>query len=127
MTELVLDASAVLAFLRKEPGGETVRPHLRGAKLSTVNYAEVLAKAAELAIGADVTRCILNDLGVERVPFDDSHAAAAASLLPMARAFGLSLADRACLTLAMVASLPVMTADRDWIKAGLQLDIRLIR
>jgi len=38
-----------------------------------------------------------------------------------------SLADRACLALAMERRLPVVTADRAWSGLGLDLDIQVIR
>lgn len=45
----VLDASALLALLRDEPGAERVEAALeRGAQLSAVNLAEVLSKLADL-------------------------------------------------------------------------------
>ena len=127
MTDVVLDASAVLAFLRREPGGEAVRPHLRGGRLSAVNYSEVLAKAAELGIAQPIAESAMNELGVERVPFDDRHAAVAASLRPLTKPYGLSLADRACLALATLARLPVLTSDRRWSEAGLEVEVWQIR
>ena len=127
MTDVVLDASAVLAFLRNEPGAEIVRPHLKGGRLSAVNYSEVIAKAAALDIGYEQTESIMNDLGVERVAFDDRHAAVAASLLPATKRFGISLADRACMALAMIVGLPALTSDSDWTELGLEFEIRLIR
>lgn len=127
MTEVVLDASAILAFLRREPGGEGVGSYLPGGQLSAVNYAEILSKADELGVDMDAARAVVTDLGVECVAFDDRHAAVVASLRPQTKHFGLSLADRACLALAKIAGLPVVTADRKWAKAPLDLEVRLIR
>ena len=44
MSEAVLDASAILAVLNGEPGGDLVVPLLGNASISTVNYAEVASK-----------------------------------------------------------------------------------
>jgi PIN domain nuclease of toxin-antitoxin system len=45
----VLDASALLAFLRDEPGAEVVERALEaGAAIRAANWAEVLSKAAEV-------------------------------------------------------------------------------
>ncbi len=56
MAELVLlDASALLAYLHREPGFETVREALHeGAAIGAVNLAEVLGKVREK--GRDAAR-----------------------------------------------------------------------
>jgi len=51
--EYVLDASALLAWLNEETGGEEVEPLLEKSVISTVNLSETLQKS--LARGADVT------------------------------------------------------------------------
>ena len=43
MSKHVLDASAVTAVLRKEPGYENVIPHLRGSLISSVNLVKCFA------------------------------------------------------------------------------------
>jgi ribonuclease VapC len=44
MSSVVLDASALLAFVRSESGADVVAKHLNNALLSAVNYSEVLKK-----------------------------------------------------------------------------------
>jgi len=63
------------------------------------------------------------DLGVSFIPYSARQAEVAAQLWSRTRSFGLSPADRACLALAMDASLPVMTAGRTW--AGLEIDLEI--
>ena len=41
MTDVVLDASAVLVMLREEPGGDAVAAHVGRAAISAVNLQEV--------------------------------------------------------------------------------------
>jgi len=127
MTRAVLDASAVLAFLRNEPGADVVRPHLRGGLLSAVNLTEVFVKSASINIASHTTASILDELGVVCVPFDETHAAVTASLLPPTKSRGLSLADRACLALGKLTRLPVLTADHRWKEVKTGVDVRLIR
>ena len=43
------------------------------------------------------------------------------------RVAGVSLGDRACLSLAMQTSLPAFTTERDWGKCGLDVEIVKIR
>lgn len=44
---VVLDASALLAYLQDEPGGERVRKVITHSIMSTVNWAEVIGKARD--------------------------------------------------------------------------------
>ena len=61
--------------------------------------------------------------------FRDGHAWQTAKLRPLTKRFGLSLGDRACITAAMFADLPILTSDRRMAEARdiLGLDIRMIR
>ena len=47
MAEAVLDASALVAFLRNEPGGEKVAVVLTRSWISAVNLAETISKMVE--------------------------------------------------------------------------------
>ncbi|MFQ6018540.1 MAG: PIN domain-containing protein [Kiloniellaceae bacterium] len=127
MSDVVLDASAVLAVVHDEPGAEMVRPHLPGAYLSAVNAAEVAAKVVDG--GADPAEAgdRLFRLGTRVVAFESRDVAPGAQLRTASRSAGLSLADRACLTLAQRLGLPVLTADRTWSKLNLRVDIQQIR
>jgi PIN domain nuclease of toxin-antitoxin system len=127
MTSVVLDTSAVIAFLRKEPGGDLISPMLRGAWLSAVNYCEIIGKAKDIQIDSGVAASTLARLGLQTVPFEETHALAAAALREPTRSLGLSLADRACLALGQLLNCPVFTADRRWKDAATGIDIRLIR
>lgn len=44
MTDVVLDASALMAFLHSEPGADKVAKVLGDAVISAVNFSEVLKK-----------------------------------------------------------------------------------
>jgi len=127
VTSWILDASAVLAFLLDEPGGREVRQYMPAAKWLAVNYAEVLTRLAELSGSLEDTRSRIDQLELELVPFDAEQAALTASLRPATRKYGLSLADRACLALAMTCRLPVITADQSWSRLDLGIQIIQIR
>lgn len=43
MTSFVLDASALIAMLREEPGAKRVAEAIAGARMSVFNYAEVVS------------------------------------------------------------------------------------
>ncbi|MCC5871940.1 MAG: type II toxin-antitoxin system VapC family toxin [Gammaproteobacteria bacterium] len=124
---VVLDASALLTFLQGERGSDPVAAALEGAQVSTVNWSEVLQKSLHRNVDIDGMHQSFVDLGVTFAPYSVAHAEIAAQLWHRTRHHGLSLADRACLALAMDAALPVMTADRAWSRLNLELEIQLLR
>lgn len=123
----VLDASALLAFLHEESGGELVATALKEGLVSTVNWAEVIQKAMQQDVPIDGMATELQEIGVSFVPFSAGQAELAASLWQVTRGRGLSLADRACLALAIERNARVYTADRVWADLELDLEIQLLR
>lgn len=119
----VLDASAVIALFRREPGWEDVLKRLPGAALSTVNASEVIHKLVEKGVPLETAVFQLRRLRVDRVPFDDDQATVAASLHATTRKKGISLGDRACLALALTQSCPVLTGDGGW--RGLEIGVHI--
>jgi ribonuclease VapC len=111
---IVLDASAVLALLNKEPGWDVVARAAtnQDSTISSVNYAEVLQKAARLGVAAEIVDSVMDDLDITVSPFGRLDARLAASLYR--HRSGLSLADRVCLALARSLSSRAYTTDRLW-------------
>ena len=123
----VLDASALLAFLFREAGGEEVGTVLVDSCMSTVNLAEVLSRFARDGHDPTVVSARIGDLPVEIVPFSMRHAELAAALLPLCRPLGLSLGDRACLAVAIDRRAAAWTADRSWLDLVSEVEIHSIR
>lgn len=126
----VLDASAVIAFVRDEPGAALVRQALdQRCFISAVNLTEVLAKMQDKGATPEQAEHAMRVLGLEVADFDTQAAQACARPQVATRVQGLSLGDRACLALARQLGVPVLTADRPWLvlSAELGLDIRCIR
>jgi PIN domain nuclease of toxin-antitoxin system len=123
----VLDASALVAVLWEEPGAEAVEPLLRGAAISTVNWAEVLQRYHAAGVSTAGKRESIEALGVRIEPFTSEDAELAAALWRSTRAAGLSLGDRACLALARRIGTPAHTADRAWASLDVQVDVVVIR
>ena len=123
----VLDASALLALLQGEPGGDLVQELLETAAISSVNWSEVVQKALDWKTEIEGLRQELEVLGLEILPFTAALAEATAHLRPLTREAGLSLGDRACLAQAGALGLPAVTADRIWPDLGLPLEIRVVR
>jgi ribonuclease VapC len=105
----VLDASALLALLLAEPGGETVRAVLADAAMSAVNFREVIGHYVRNGVTEAQVRQVLDPLPLDFVPFDMELAYAAGLLLPATRSAGLSLGDPACLSLARRLGCRAMT------------------
>ncbi len=127
MNKLVVDASAVLAFILKERGGEAVSAHIPDIAISTVNVAEVVAKLCDGEVSDDDVRLTIEDLDLDIVQFDGEMAFDSGLLRRKTRHVGLSLGDRACLALARRLGLPALTADRRWAELDVGVEVRLIR
>ena len=124
---VVLDASALLAYLQGEPGEKVVDRVLEESVISSVNWAEVVQKS--IAAEVDV-RGMLEDLkalGLQVEPFTAEDGEMAGQLWTQTRQAGLSLGDRACLSLGLRLKVPVLTADRAWTNLNLSLDVQVIR
>ena len=124
---VVLDASALLAYLQDEPGGARVRAVIPQAVMSTVNWAEVIGKARDRGIETQGLLEDLASLGLALEPFSASHAETAGRIRDGTRRLGLSLGDRACLALGSDRGETVYTADRAWLGLELDVDIEAIR
>ncbi|HEV2974848.1 MAG TPA: type II toxin-antitoxin system VapC family toxin [Solirubrobacteraceae bacterium] len=129
----VLDASALLAHLRDEPGADVVAEAIAsGAVISTVNLAEVFSRVADRGedpakLAAELTQSGLLDGAITVEPFTAADAIDAGRLRPLTRDAGLSLGDRACLALARRLDAPALTADTDWQGAAQRIELRPIR
>lgn len=124
---MILDASAVLAYLQDEEGSLQVQEVLSEAFISTVNWSEVVQKLRARSVDDNAVCLQLEALGLRFIAFDKEQAEKAGELWKITSAFGLSLADRVCLAVAMVKGLSMMTADTVWQELGLDLKVRLIR
>lgn len=123
----VLDASALLAFLQNEPGSETVEAALLESAISSVNWAEVMQKALAGKVDTRGMREELEALGLHILPFTPEDAELAAQLWQPTRHLGLSLGDRACLSVGIRLKATVLTADHVWTEAQLPVSVRSIR
>ena len=133
MTEgsLVLDASALVAYARNEPGAQAVATHLRSGRrivVSAVNWAEAAGKLREYRVTPAVLRQALAAVDAEIVPFTEEDADVVADLTPALRLLGLSLGDRACLGLCIGLQAVALPADQAWSRLALEgLMVEVIR
>jgi PIN domain nuclease of toxin-antitoxin system len=120
---IVLDASAVLAFLQQERGSDAVEQAMAdAAACGAANWSEVAQKIHARGRDWGLARALLLSYGltIEPVTAEDAETAAAA--------WGdrpeLALGDRLCLALAERLDATVLTADRAWGRRGRIRQIR---
>jgi PIN domain nuclease of toxin-antitoxin system len=126
-SRVVLDASALLALINQEAGSEKVAAVLSTACMSSVNVAEVVSKLMDKGFSEVDIRKIFGALKLLIIPFDEEQGFIAGLLRANTKSLGLSLGDRACLSLAIQQKLSVLTADRVWAGLQLGLNIQMIR
>jgi PIN domain nuclease of toxin-antitoxin system len=119
----VLDASAILAYLGGEPGGDVTEQALTdGAACSVVNWSEVAQKIRAAGGDWSVAAALLASYGL--TVHDATVADAERAAARWARGTGLSLGDRFCLALADRLDADVLTADTAWGTGGRVRQIR---
>ena len=124
-SEVVLDASALLALMRAERGADRVAAVIDGAAIGAVNLAEVVSKFVREGIAIGVVREWIAALDLDVRPFDQELALVAGALLPARCNRGLSLGDRACLALAHQLGRTALTTDSAWrdLDVGVAIDV----
>ena len=127
MTDLVVDASAVLAVALREPGWEPVQPALIGSFICAVNAAEVVSRYMKHGVSKLQTEIVLRRMRMMIEPLDAARALEVGALHRATRVRGLSIGDCACLALAKARGLPALTADRAWAGLDVGVQIQLIR
>lgn len=127
MSKVVLDASAVTAVLRREPGHDKVIPHLRGSLISSVNLAEVFCTARSFGSIPEMDRQAIAMMQINCIPFDEEQATVVASIYDETRGGSVGIADRVCMALGLLHDLPVLTGDHEWTNYNIGVDVQLFR
>ncbi|UVI40874.1 type II toxin-antitoxin system VapC family toxin [Qipengyuania spongiae] len=110
----VFDASAVLALVNSEKGAAKAASLIAGSSLSAVNAVEVQQKLIDVGMSAEDAEGLLDSLGLTIMPFDARQASLASALRPFSRRHGLSLADCACISLALALDRPALSGTQAW-------------
>lgn len=119
---IVLDASALLAYLFREAGHDIVERYIEQSCISTVNLSEVAGRFIRDGIDAAPLIDQIEQTAIKIIPFTQVHALHAANFITRTQRYGLSLGDRACLGLAKERRLAVLTADTAWSQlAGIEV------
>lgn len=127
MSEIVLDASVLIAILKQERFNPQALDAIDGGVISAVNFAEVLSKVVDFRMSGSPSITKLFALLDRIEPFTETQAQLAGEMRNRTRPAGLSLGDRACLALALELGAEVYTADRQWLSIDVGCPIHLIR
>lgn len=124
----ILDSSALIALLVQEKGYEKVVEILPQSIMSSVNVAEVAKFLKERnKLEDEQIQNTIYSLIDQILPFDDKLAFLSAGIIDKTRALGLSLGDRACISLGLSTGYSIHTADKAWAQLDLDCTIHLIR
>ncbi len=130
---VVLDASALMAHLKSEPGADVVAEALAGAPaISVVIWAEVLGKLAERGEDPEVAAAEMKAEGligkvVTIEPVSEEDCIAIARLRVRTRKRGISQSDRTCMALAARLKVPALTSDHQWTEVDIDAEVQLFR
>lgn len=133
MNSVVLDASALLAYLTDEPGSDEVFEFVstRPCSISSVTLTEVAGKLVgrgEMTHGQVSAKFRQLLSLVQEVPFGAACRERAAFYYARKSPYDLSLGDAACLGTAEALNVDVVTAERNWAKLpDLPFRVTLIR
>lgn len=127
MNRIVFDTSVAIAILQDEPGREEGLKYLSRAFISAVNVAEIASILSMKALPLSSIRDVISRLTFTVVPLSREVAELAGFLRKQTMTAGLSLGDRTCIALAMHNQLPILTADRAWVKFDFGIPVQLIR
>jgi ribonuclease VapC len=127
MSDLVVDASAILAAIRGEAGAQAVIDGVRGARISSLNHCEIVGWLAERGSTREDIEGVVGPFDLTVEVFDRARAMAAGLLTAKIKRRNISLGDRACLALAMELGMPVMTGDRAWRDLDIGVEVQLFR
>lgn len=125
--KVVLDSSALLAYWNDEPGWEEVEPYEGKCIISAVNAAEVISCLIRNGAHEIKARASVHDFVTNVIPYDFDQAHLTGQLIVKGKPFGLSLGDRACISLGLQQQLPVLTSDKIWQDANLGLEVKVFR
>lgn len=126
---VVLDASALIALIREEPGADRVAAIFGEAVMGAVNLAEVAGVFARDGTSRQQVNHLLGAFPLPIQVQGTDDALEVGLLRPTTDRAGLSLGDRYCLTLGRRLGARVLTADRGWAKVAevVGVDVEVIR
>ena len=112
--DFVLDSTALIALVTLEPGHEKVEEILDRSAVGAVSLAESVHKLIQKGSSPHIVETMLRGLKLQVVEWSADLAYLSSEYTLLGKSHGLSLGDRACLTLAKHLGAQAVTADRGW-------------
>lgn len=133
--KVVVDASALVAYVQRETGYQAVARALPVCVVPVPNAAEAVARCLERGYKGTAADLLddLQELGVVLEPVLPGDAARAAELIATTRkqrlagGYGISLGDSLCIAVAERLNLPLLGGDKLWDKVTMSVQHRLFR
>ncbi len=128
MSTCVIDTSALIAYLKGEPGEAAVEEWLvRGAAVSALTIQELVSKIVQGGGTKDDAVATADELGTPVHDLTQPLAIEVGAMITVTKPKGLSHGDRACLSLAKQLGVPAVTADRAWSDIADVLGVEIMR
>lgn len=125
---VILDASALLAVLRREKGAEIILRLIEaGAMMTTINLSEVISKLYYYKVDKKQIELLIAGLSIAFIHVAEELAHIAASYYYAGKHYGLSLADKICLAAARRGNYTAVTTDTIWARLEMGIKIQVIR
>jgi PIN domain nuclease of toxin-antitoxin system len=112
----LLDTSALIALLKKEPGHEVIADIIAGSSISSVNLSEFIAVLTRSGVSESDIDEIITDLMPQIIPFCENISIKTGKLSKLTQEYGLSLGDRACIATGDYYKMVIYTTDKIWAK-----------
>jgi len=125
--KVLLDTSAIIALLRKEPGYEILEEVIANSAISTVSLGELVSVLSRSNIIENEIDEIIKDLVPEIIPFTEDIAINTGKLIKQTKKLGLSLGDRACIATEIYHNMSVYTTDKIWKELKTSAEIIVVR
>lgn len=124
----LLDTSAVIALLKKEPGYKIIESIIASSAVSAINLAELITVLTRFEITENEIEEITADIVPQIIPFCRDLAKRVNILSKHINGYGLSLGDKACIATGEYYNMNIYTADKIWSELKIpNLKIILVR
>lgn len=125
--KVLLDTSAIIALLKKEPGYESLEEVVANSAVSIINFSELVSVLMRTSIVESEIDEIIKDIIPEIIPFSEDIAIQTGKLIKLTKDLGLSLGDRACIATGIYHGIPIYTTDKVWKDLKTSAQIVIVR
>jgi ribonuclease VapC len=114
--------------MRSEPGSDKIAAISHRSTISSVNLTESIHKVVQKGSARRIVEQLFRELRLNVVEWSEDLSYSSAEFAMFGRSHGLSLGDRACLTLARNLHATAVTSDRAWRQVpGLGVALQIFR